>query len=390
MSNVYAQSETPISNSLGGATFCLTRIEVWRTQEFRFSRPFRDASGTRETGSVAYLRIVDEDGTEGIGYFDGPVWIEAIEQCLIPTIRRSGRIDYQEFYPALYWNVRNFGFNGPAASQLGVLDMALHDLTARRCGRSVHSLLGGNGVGRNLYASGVGVDIEGDELVRELQGYRERGFTAFKMKVGRGGGAEFERDLDRVRLAREVLGPAVELAIDANQALSVEVAGRYAERMTEHAIAWFEEPVHSVDRRRIEALCRNSPVPIAYGESECSSFAFGSLVDCGVSHLQPIVSKLAGLGEYQRIHDLAKSEGVRLSSGGPTWVAATCLAAAGPEVLAEYLVPFFGDIKGEFRQMLEIDRGVMRTTDGPGWGFELDWDGERHTSHRLLLASLKG
>ncbi|MBB5779255.1 enolase C-terminal domain-like protein [Nonomuraea jabiensis] len=48
-------------------------------------------------------------------------------------------------------------------------------------------------------------------------------------------------------LARRVIGERAELYVDANGGYSAKQAIRVAERMREHEVTWFEEPVSSDD-----------------------------------------------------------------------------------------------------------------------------------------------
>jgi D-arabinonate dehydratase len=67
------------------------------------------------------------------------------------------------------------------------------------------------------YASG-GYYRAGDPLEnieREFARYLAMGFSDFKIKVG---GAPLDVDVERVRVAREMIGPRARLALDANNA----------------------------------------------------------------------------------------------------------------------------------------------------------------------------
>ena len=67
------------------------------------------------------------------------------------------------------------------------------------------------------------------------------------MKIGTGWGAAPQRDLARVALAREAIGAAAELFVDANGGYSRKQAVRIARPLVEAGVTWFEEPVSSDD-----------------------------------------------------------------------------------------------------------------------------------------------
>ena len=56
-----------------------------------------------------------------------------------------------------------------------------------------------------------------------------------------------QRSLERLRLAREALGPEVKLMMDAHGPLTVDRAVRLGEGAREYELTWFEEPVLSDD-----------------------------------------------------------------------------------------------------------------------------------------------
>ena len=90
------------------------------------------------------------------------------------------------------------------------------------------------------------------------------------MKVGR----DPARDLERVRVAREAIGPSTELYVDANGALSRMQALWFAHRYAdEFGVSWFEEPVSSDDLEGLRLLRDRAPagMDIAAGEYGYSS-----------------------------------------------------------------------------------------------------------------------
>ena len=70
---------------------------------------------------------------------------------------------------------------------------------------------------------------------------REKGFTAFKLKVGFGEA----RDLANLDAMRGALGGDAMLMVDANQAWDLASAGAMAERLERFELAWLEEPMRA-------------------------------------------------------------------------------------------------------------------------------------------------
>ncbi len=73
-----------------------------------------------------------------------------------------------------------------------------------------------------------------------LEKVRKLDFLGAKIKIGRG----VKSDLQRVGLAREILGPHILLIVDMNAAYSGDVALESIRAMQPHRIHWVEEPRH--------------------------------------------------------------------------------------------------------------------------------------------------
>ena len=80
-------------------------------------------------------------------------------------------------------------------------------------------------------------------LAEQLGGWVDQGIPRVKMKIG----SSPDDDPERVTLAREAIGPAAELFVDANGAYSRKQALELADRFrTEAQVSWFEEPLFSI------------------------------------------------------------------------------------------------------------------------------------------------
>ena len=157
--------------------------------------------------------------------------------------------------------VRNLGRPGPAACAISAVDIALWDLRARSLGIALSDLFGQARSAVPVYGSG-GFTTYDDSTTRSqlFKWVEEWEIPRVKIKIGESRGADPERDLHRIALARQVVGKA-ELFVDANGGYSVKQALRLGRIMAEEfGVTWFEEAVSSDDlaglqhvRRR---LCR--------------------------------------------------------------------------------------------------------------------------------------
>lgn len=348
--------------------FDIVEVRLRALAPVRLARPFWDATGGPfETFALAAITVRDADGFEGEALAAGLPFLEA---TVIPHLLRAGARPYAGLYPLLYWSVRNASFRGPAASAVGCVDLALHDLAARRVGRPLHRLLGATRDWVTVYGSGGGTGLSQRELVDEMTALAAAGYGCLKMKVGRSPA----EDLDRIKAVRAAIGPDVALAVDSNQIFSADEALAFAGQIAEHDIAWFEEPVHSADLLALRRYAATAPIPAALGESEMSSRVFPSLVEAGARHLQPMPAKLAGVAEWMTVRDLAARHGLALSCPGFPQQGAY-LAATGAESLScEYLFPVLGFVEDLFAVAPRIHNGRCQLGDEAGLATRLDWD----------------
>ena len=125
----------------------------------------------------------------------------------------------------------------------------------------------------------------------------DAGFGAIKLKVG---SADSRRDLRRVTLVREAVGPDVKLMLDANQAWSLPTAQEVGRELATLDPFWIEEPTQPDDILAHRQLAREwSPIPIAVGESIPNRVVWKNyLRNQAVGIVQADCTRLAGISEY--------------------------------------------------------------------------------------------
>jgi hypothetical protein len=131
-----------------------------------------------------------------------------------------------------------------------------------------------------VYGSGGFTSYDDGQTREQLAGWVEKDhIPRVKIKIGESWGAREDRDLERVALARAVIGPDTELYVDANGGYGVGQAVRVAARMAESGVSWFEEPVSSQDLAGLAAVRRQVLPDVAAGEYSWS--LAGSIRRCG-------------------------------------------------------------------------------------------------------------
>src|SRR5437763_4536028 len=162
--------------------------------------------------------VRDAEGVEGTGYTytcgrNGGA-IHAVLAREIAEVARGEDADrIERLWQKVWWATHYGGRGGPTVLALSAFDIALWDLKARRLGQPLWRLLGGHDPRVPCYAGGIDLNLPLDRLLRQTEGFLERGFRAVKIKVGRPTLAE---DVERVRAVRGLLGEGVPLMVDAN------------------------------------------------------------------------------------------------------------------------------------------------------------------------------
>ena len=313
------------------------RAEIYSLAEIRTPAPFWDATGGPfyKVPVDCWLVLYDDNQISG----QGPCSKKMQEQ-LLPLLLNGETRTYREWYEELYWSIRNCGFSGEAAVELGRLDYVLHDILAKRKSMPLHRFLGAKRDWALAYASGCGTNLSITQAVKEAEEYLAEGYQTLKIKVAGNFGADLAADVKKIEEVRKAAGDKISLAVDVNQLWSrAEDALEFIKQIEEYRIQWLEEPVHSYNMRELKRLTGMTDIPIAMGESPRCYYPMEAYVDAGVRHLEPIPSNLSSVEDWMRSRKLAYENGIQLSSGGYSHMTAAFIASGREEDMVEYLIP---------------------------------------------------
>jgi L-alanine-DL-glutamate epimerase-like enolase superfamily enzyme len=270
-----------------------------------------ESDGTFEWDATTIVVVEVRSGSHtGLGYTYGPAALcEVVDGTLAPAVRGRDVFDIAGAWSAMVGAIRNMGPWGLAMYAVSAVDVALWDLKARLLDVPLASLLGRRRERVDVYGSGGFCTYDDERLRAQLHGWVADGFMRVKIKVGRDDVA----DLHRVAVAREAIGPAVELMVDANGAWSPAHAVAMAHRL--EGIGWLEEPVSSDDLEGLRNVRSRVPpgVSVAAGEYATDPFTMDRLVDV-VDVLQADVTRCGGITGFLRAGTLAAAHNRDLSA----------------------------------------------------------------------------
>jgi L-alanine-DL-glutamate epimerase-like enolase superfamily enzyme len=319
-------------------------------------------------------------GFEGIGFCyagssGGTLVAQAVERLLAPLLLESDSLLVEGLWQRMFQETLLHGRAGSVMRAISIVDCALWDLNARAARLPLYKYLGA-AVDEAVpaYASG-GYYLPGKtpkKLGAEMAGYVRAGFRAVKMKVGR---LSPKEEAQRVRAAREAIGPDIELMLDANNAWhDLPTAMRYVERFEPYDPYWIEEPFFPDDIENHARLAKLTRIAVATGEIGTGRWHFKEILDKGGARiLQTDALVCGGVTEWRRIAATAASYGVTVC---PHWFhdLHAHLVAATPN--ARYVEFFPDDQVLNFRRLIDTQlahrSGTLILPKSPGLGFRFE------------------
>ena len=322
-------------------------------------------------------------GQQGIGWsYTAAAAAPVVTGILSDVVSGRNALDVAGANEAMTRALRNVGRPGIGAMALSAADIALWDLKARLLGSPVAALIGRAREDVPVYGSGGFTTYDDARTREQLSGWVDRDrIPRVKIKIGESWGSNESRDLARVALAREIIGPDTELYVDANGGYSTGQAVRMADRMDQFGVTWFEEPVSSQDPAGLAAIRRQVRPDVTAGEyswtlADSARLLAAEAVDC----LQLDVTRCGGITEFLRGAALAAAHNVQVSGHCAPNLHAQVAAAVPNLRHLEYFHDHQRIERMLFDGTLDPAGGVLSPDPGrPGLGLELrSADAERY------------
>jgi len=310
------------------------------------------------------LIALDTDcGITGYGVGGGGLaGIHVVRTVLRDLLLGRNPEEISQLWNEMYQATLAFGRKGIAVMAISGVDLALWDLRGKSEKLPIVSLLGG---------------IPGQKIPtyhtvwdhRDLSSATE--YAGYKLHLGKVA-APVRQDvmISAIEQARAQIGSDRLLMVDAWMKWDVDSTIAISKNIAAYQIEWIEEPLSPDDLAGYAILKEKSAVPIAGGEHEFTSAAFGPLISQKLhSIFQPDVCWCGGLTELIKIYTMAKEARLRVCPhrGCEIW-ALHAIAALDPHPLAETGRPWMTWVKGQ----PEIQNGTIELSDRPGFGLTFD------------------
>lgn len=291
-------------------------VEQVTAAAYRVPTPAPEADGTLSWDSTTIVVVQVAAGpVNGLGWtYADAACVPLAEGKLAAAIRGRPLADVPGCWTAMQRAIRNLGRPGLVSCALSAVDIALWDAAARWLELPVSRLLGRVREEVAVYGSGGFTTLSDEALAEQLgQWVHGREIPRVKIKIGESWGEDLPRDLARTRLARQTVGEATELYVDANGAYSVGQASRLLGPLRELGVSWFEEPVSSDDLAGLARLRAPGGPDIAAGEYGYDLPYFARMVSA-VDCLQIDVTRCGGYTEWQRCAAVAAAANREVSA----------------------------------------------------------------------------
>jgi len=253
-----------------------------------------------------------------------------------------------------------------------LLDMALHDLLAKRAKQSLAHWLGAASCTASFATNQTLFWGSETQMLQQAHDYVDRGFTQLKLRTGV---ADIATDLARLQRLRAEFGADISLAMDVNGQWSLQQAQRAFPALRELDLRYVEQPLAVSDDAQLGQLSTFG-VPIMLDESLNSDAAIDRLIAADGAlwgHLKLV--KLGGIAPTLVAARRLQAAGVPFMIGQMNEGHAATAAALQ---LCRVLQPQYAELYGadgltdDPVSGLHYQHGSVQVTDSYGLGVQFD------------------
>jgi o-succinylbenzoate synthase len=190
------------------------------------------------------------------------------------------------------------------------VDIALYDLKGKIEGQPVYKMLG-KSKDKILTDMTIGI-MNLEDAVEHAVRYKNEGFKALKVKIG----LDKDKDVERVRAIREVVGESIIIRVDANQGYDVKTAVEVLRRIEPYNIEQVEQPVKWDDLGGLKEVKMQSQIPITADEAVKTKGDALRVIEYGAANKINIkLMKCGGFTKALEINQIAEENGIETMIG---------------------------------------------------------------------------
>jgi len=256
---------------------------------------------------VVIVGIYTDDGINGfcatVYITSGNVLVRYLKEVIEPLLIGEDPFYIEKINEKLMTMTYN---NQKATSMLranGIIDISLWDIIGKKLNTPIAYLLGCYNNKVKAYAS-TAEWKDPEVLAKDAVNFKEKGFKAIKLRVGR---PKLEDDIKVVKTVRDAVGDEMVLWVDANRSYSRKNALKLAHIFYEYGIRSIEEPLNPEDTEGYEELCKKSPISIAAGENLLTLMQWKNMIQAkALDIMQPWPTQCGGISGMKKLCGLAE------------------------------------------------------------------------------------
>src|SRR4051812_36903794 len=304
----------------GERTMKIQRV-VSRIVSVPADEPLADGPAVRgATREFVAVIVSTADGIEGIGvtFFGGALTkaLKAAVDGLGALIIGDDPLRTEAIAGKLRAAAVSAGPGGIFSLALSAIDTALWDIKGKALNQTVASLLGGMRSRVPAYASGALMrTFSLKDVERAARVLVERGWTQMKTQLALPDDTSPEREVERIRVIREAIGPEVALMCDINQRWSVVEAVSIGRRVEEFHLAWLEDVTAHDDFAGLAHVTEQVATPVAGGEYVYGIAPFRHMLEARSVDIAMIdLFRVGGITQWVKVAGMAEAFNVPVVS----------------------------------------------------------------------------
>lgn len=342
---------------------------------------------------LAFVRVTTEDGQTGWGQistYNADITAQVFHRQIAPHALGTDATDFADTLALIGEREHKYPGSYLRRAMAG-LDTALWDLNGKRLGQPVVTLLGGTPGPLRAYASSMKRDITpADEAARFVRLRDEKGFTAFKWRVGRECGRDQDewpgRTEEVIPTVSRALGDGIDKLVDANSCYSPARAIEVGKRLQDNGIGHFEEPCPYWEYDQTAEVRAALDLEVTGGEQDCEFSSWAHMIARGsVDVLQPDVMYMGGITRTLEVARMGAAARLPITPHAANLSLVTmctmhllkALPNAGRYLELSIEGPdYYPWQEGLFlNDPYRVEDGHVTVPDAPGWGVEInpDW-----------------
>lgn len=259
--------------------------------------------------------------------------------------------------------------NGAAKA---AIDIACYDVLGKASGLPIYTLLGGRKEEQPMIPKVLSI-LEPEILATQAKEAIQSGYKEIKMKLG----TDPKKDVERVRMVREAVGPYIPIKVDANQGWrTISTARKVMSALEPYQLSWVEQPLPRGDHSFFKRLQESTSIPLMADESLVHEQDLRTfLLDGSVDYINIKLMKSGGIYPAHKLATQAELFGISCQIG--SMVESSIGSAAGFHVAVSKQNIIATEISGPTRFStdtgnLSYNLPYVQLPHAPGLGIEVN------------------